>query len=67
MVYPSVTVCKKYTFEKYIDDIFGNKSLSLADVVRTADSQSWDVQELFYFFSQPNKINNREKLILLDF
>ena len=55
LVYPSVTVCKKYTFNEYIDDIFLNKSLSLEEVVETATAQSWDVEELFYFFSQPNR------------
>ena len=64
MIYPSVTVCKKYTFDHYIDYIFGNKSLTMAEVVQTADSESWDVQELFYFFTQPNKKNAREELIL---
>ena len=59
LVYPSVTVCKKYTFNNYIDDIFLNESLSLEEVVETADRQSWDVQELFYFFSQPNRLTAR--------
>ena len=44
LVYPSVTVCKKYTFNHYIDDIFLNKSLSLEEVVETANKLSWDVE-----------------------
>ena len=55
LTYPSVTVCKKYTFNHYIDDIFLNKSLALERVVEAANKQPWDVEELFHFFSQPNR------------
>ena len=44
LIYPSVTVCKKYTFDHYIDDIFLNESLSLEEVVETAKNLSWDVE-----------------------
>ena len=64
LLYPSVTVCKKYTFDRYIDDIFYNESLTLAEVAQTANDKSWDVEELFYFFTQPNKLNARQFLIL---
>ena len=53
ILYPSVSVCKKYTFQKYIDNIFGNESLSLQDIIETANRESWDIQELFHFFSHP--------------
>ena len=39
-----MTVCKKYTFDHYIDDIFLNESLSLEEVVETAKNLSWDVE-----------------------
>ena len=48
LVYPSVTVCKKYTFDHYIDDIFLNKSFSLEEVVETANKLSWDVEAWLY-------------------
>ena len=55
--YPSVTVCKKYTFDYYIDEIFKNDSeLTLAEVIKTARNHSWDVERLFYFFTHPGML-----------
>ena len=55
--YPSVSVCKKYTFDDYIDNIFNNDSnLTLAEVIETARTNSWDVERLFYFLTHPGML-----------
>ena len=52
-----MSICKKYTFNKYIDNIFLNETRSLQDIIETASRESWDIQELFHFFSHPGMLN----------
>ena len=56
-LYPSVTVCKKYTFNNYIDHIFADGSLTLQDIIERVGEESLDIEELFYFFSHPGMLN----------
>ena len=49
--YPSITVCKEYTYKKYIDDIIlGNSSLE--DTENVVKAQLWKRNETFYFVNQ---------------
>ena len=41
-MYPSVTVCKKYTFDSYLDDLFENKDINLTEVKELVIAYSWD-------------------------
>ena len=56
LLYPSVSVCKKYTFNNYIDDIFADGSLGLQDVIDRVRMESLDIEQLFYFFSHPEML-----------
>ena len=51
-------MCKKYTFDYYIDYMFKNDSqLPLAEVIKTARNYSWDVERLFHFFTHPGMLD----------
>ena len=55
--YPSVSVCKKYTFDNYIDHMFKSDSeLTLDEVIDNARNNSWDIERLFYFFTHPGML-----------
>ena len=56
-LYPSVSVCKKYTFNNYIDHIFADGDLELKDVIEKVGLESLDIEELFFFFSHPGMLN----------
>ena len=54
--YPSITVCKEYTYKKYIDDIIlGN--LTLEETENVVKTHLWNRNETFYFVNQ--KYTNR--------
>ena len=56
VLYPSVTVCKKYTFDTYLDHMFENKDINLTEVKELVIANSWDIEEVFYFFTHPNML-----------
>ena len=54
IVYPSVSVCKKFTYEKYLDDLFSNESTtSIVELKKVVVENSWDLEEVFYFLTHP--------------
>ena len=59
-LYPSVTVCKKYTFDSYLDYMFQDTTSSSADDIKKAVLEnSWGVEEVFYFFTHPGMFGLR--------
>ena len=52
-----MSVCKKYTFNNYIDHIFADATLGLEEVIEKVGLESRDITELFYFFSHPGMLN----------
>ena len=57
LLYPSVTVCKKYTFDDYLDNMFFNKPINLTEIKQVAIKYSWDIEEVFYFLTHPNMLD----------
>ena len=51
LLYPSVTVCKKYTFDQYIDTILLNESITLSDTKAAIvkNSKKW---KILHFLAQ---------------
>ena len=59
ILYPSVTLCKKYTFDEYIDETFKEESTNLTYVQDKVDLNTWPIERLFYFFSHPGQLELR--------
>ena len=57
LLYPSVTVCKKYTFVQYIDNIILNESVTLGDTKAAIAENAWKREKVFYFLSHPKMEN----------
>ena len=56
VLYPSVTVCKKFTFDTYLDSIFDKIPINLTEVKGLAIANSWDIENVFYFLSHPHML-----------
>ena len=56
MLYPSVSVCKKYTFEKNLNYLFDKDSVNLTEVKELVIENSWNVEEVFYFLTHPSML-----------
>ena len=56
VLYPSVSVCKKYTFEKYLNYLFDKDSVNLTEVKELVIENSWNIEEVFYFMSHPSML-----------
>ena len=58
ILYPSITVCKKYTFDyPEIGDLILNKTASLEEKKKEALKNVWSREKLFYFVSHPTMMN----------
>ena len=58
IMYPSVTVCKKYTFEnKITGNVIKDARLSIEEKKKMAIENIWDISKVFYFVSHPNMMN----------
>ena len=55
ILFPSITVCKKYFLGYYDEDIY-NASMLIPQISRLNDSV-WRRNEVFYFFSHTNMFN----------
>ena len=56
VLYPSVSVCKKYTFDTYFDYLFDGKTSNLSEIKKLVRNNSWDIEKVFYFFSHPGML-----------
>ena len=56
MLYPSVSVCKKYTFDKNLNYLFDKDSVNLTEVKELVIENSWNIEEVFYFMSHPSML-----------
>ena len=56
ILYPSVTVCKKYTYEKNLDYLFHDGTLRLSEIKEEVIKNSLDVEKVFYFFTHPGML-----------
>ena len=55
-MYPSVSVCKKYTFDIYLDNLFEDGTANLTVVKELVIENSWNVEEVFYFLTHPTML-----------
>ena len=46
VLYPSVSVCKKYTFDYYLDNLFDEDSINLTEVKKLVIENSWNIEVL---------------------
>ena len=56
VLYPPFTVCKKYTFDNYLDYMFENKDINLTEIKELIIANSWDIEEVVYFFTHANML-----------
>jgi hypothetical protein len=57
LLYPSVTVCKKYTFDQYKVNILLNESVTIIYTKVAIVENSWTREKVFYFLSHPKMEN----------
>ena len=57
VLFPSITVCKKYLNGLHVD-VIENKSLSVKDKIAILQENTWKKNEVFYFFSHSKMFNS---------
>ena len=57
VLYPSITVCKKYLNGLY-EDVVENKSMSVKDKISILHENTWKKNEVFFFFSHSKMFNS---------
>ena len=58
ILYPSISVCKKYTFDKQTtEQLINDKTISLEVKKNVAMNKTWSRDRLFYFMSHPTMMN----------
>ena len=58
MLYPSVSICKRYVFDKDGEvQTLDFKNKSIDDVIAMVLNNSWNIDDQFYFFTHPGIMN----------
>ena len=56
-LYPSMSVCKKYTFSNYLEPIMLSNKSTYANVANSIESNLWTRDKVFFFLNHPGKPN----------
>ena len=57
ILFPSITVCKKYSFNTYSSMSIRNTSMSLSEKITLLQKSLWTRNETFYFANHPGMFN----------
>ena len=56
-LYPSMSVCKKYTFSNYLEPVMLSNKSTYANVANLIESNLWTRDKVFFFLNHPGELN----------
>ena len=56
IMYPSISICKKYAFETLVFET-GEENMDINHLVQSVQKHTWGLDQLFYFFTHPGSLN----------
>ena len=55
-MYPSISICKKYSFEALVYNKT-QQNIDINQLVQSVQSNTWGLDQQFYFFTHPGAMN----------